>query len=147
MSCDATLWVQIRFAALLGSLPENLAANNLEKDKFFEAFIMVPSTLFPGYDYLSANEAAPAAGIFIPLASLPGLTAAEADPATGDGRKISYEICRALFNNFNAIAQGSRPARMSVARSTPTGVSPTSISQVYSLTYTLDVSSVDVAAE
>lgn len=108
---------------------------------------MLPTVVFPGYDYLASGEAAPSAGIFIPLASLPGLTAGEADPATGDGRKLTFEMCRAIFNNFSAIPQNTRPARMAVARSTPTGVSPTTISQVYSLTYTLDVSAVDVAAE
>lgn len=40
-------------------------------------------------------------GIFIPLTSLPGLTSAEADPVTGDGREVLRVILQTATTNLS----------------------------------------------
>ena len=108
---------------------------------------ITPVALFPGCELLAATDPAPSQGIFIPLSALSGLTAAEANETTGDGRKVAFELSRTMFSSINAIAAASRPTRFSVARGTPAGVDATTVRQTYTLTFDLDVSVSDVAAE
>lgn len=106
-----------------------------------------PTDLFAGYELLAATDPAPSQGVFIPLSVLSNLTAAEANETTGDGRKLAFEICRQVFSSVTGLATADRPSKMSVSRGTPTGVDATTVRQSYTLTFDLDVSSSDVAAE
>ncbi len=107
----------------------------------------LPTVLLSGYELLAATDPAPAQGIFIPLATLTGLTAAEADEETGDGRKVAFELCRALQTSFAAIPLANRPTRMNAAKGTPAGVDANTVSQSYTFTYQLGISGSDVADE
>ncbi len=106
-----------------------------------------PVQLLPGYDLLAAAEPAPSQGVFIPLATLTNLTAVEADTATGDGRKVLFELCRTAFTAFAALDANARPTRLTITRATPTGVDASKVRQAYTLTFDLDVTNADVAAE
>lgn len=106
-----------------------------------------PTDLFTGYSLLAASEPAPSQGIFIPLTSLAGLTQSEAEAVTGDGRKVAFELCRTVFNTINTLASADRPAKMTVSCSTPSGVDSTTVRQAYTMTFDLDMSNSDVAAE
>jgi len=108
---------------------------------------LLPTAILPGIDLLAAAAPAPSQGIFIPLASLPGLTALEADEATGDGRKLVYEVVRAIFNNYNGIAAASRPTRFTVTQGTPAGIDASTVRNAYTLTFDLDIAGSDVAVE
>lgn len=108
---------------------------------------ITPTQILPGYDLLAAGEAAPSQGVFIPLATLANLTAAEGDAAAGDGRKVVFEICRAAFATFSAMDAANRPTRFTITRATPTGVDASRVRQGYTLTFDLDVSNADVAPE
>jgi hypothetical protein len=46
------------------------------------------------------------------------ITAAEADPLTGDYRKVLYGIFNNLFGKYDAIPAASRPVEMALTRST-----------------------------
>ncbi|MBW4653984.1 MAG: hypothetical protein KME20_13250 [Kaiparowitsia implicata GSE-PSE-MK54-09C] len=108
---------------------------------------ITPSVLFPGYALLAAAEAAPSQGIFIPLADLVGLTAAEGDVATGDGRKVAYEVLRRIESSFSALPTTDRPTRMNVAVGTPTGINGNTVRRSYTLTFDVSISDTDMADE
>lgn len=108
---------------------------------------ILPSAILPNYQYLAAGAATPSAGVFIPLASLPGLTAAEADAATGDGRKVAFELSRAIFSNFNALPTANRPNRFTITRGVPSGLDQTTVRQTFTLTFDIDFSGSDMANE
>lgn len=108
---------------------------------------ILPTAILPGYEVLAAGAATPSQGIFIPLASLVGLTAGEADEATGDGRKVAFELSRTIFTNYTAIATANRPAKFSITRGTPAGVDASTVRQSYTYTFDLDVSASDMSSE
>lgn len=56
-------------------------------------------------------------GLFIPLTSLPGLTAEEANPTTGDGREVVRVFLSTVSTNLSALP--SEPVGMSVSTSEP----------------------------
>jgi hypothetical protein len=85
--------------------------------------------------------------ITIPLTALTGLTAGEADPDTGDGRKVAYEITRAIVEKVTALPTADRPNRMTVTTGTLQGISATVARRGYTLSYDLDITGSDVAPE
>lgn len=107
----------------------------------------LPADFFTGYQLLANAEAAPAQGIFIPLTSLSGLTAAEADEGTGDGRKVAFELVRTVNEKYNALAAADRPTRMSVTVGTPTGINSTTVRRTYTMTFDVDIAATDLASE
>lgn len=107
--------------------------------------MVAPTAFFPGIAYLGASDPAPAAGIFIPLADLSGLTAAEADEATGDGRKVAYELIKAIQAKYAAMP--TKPQRLTVTVGTPTGVTASVVRQSYTLAFDVDITGVDLATE
>lgn len=108
---------------------------------------LLPTAILPNYAYLNSGDSVPSAGIFIPLASLPGLTAAEANATTGDGRKVAFELCRAIFANLEALPVASRPSRFTITRGIPAGIDQTIVRQTYTLSFDIDFSGSDVANE
>ena len=105
----------------------------------------LPTDLFPGYEYVAAGGTVAANSIVIPLSALGGLTAAEANATTGDGRKVAFELNKALLTNFQGLA--TKPTRMTITESTPTGVNATTIRKSFTHSYDLAVGDVDVANE
>jgi hypothetical protein len=74
-------------------------------------------------------------GIFIPLTSLPGLTAAQANATTGDGREVVKALVFALFDGLEALP--TPPTRILTTETTAvTGEN----SRRTSLTFELDLS-------
>lgn len=73
-----------------------------------------------------ANWSEDGTNITVPIASFPELTAAEADAATGDIRKIVWAILEKLYQAYNAKATADRPTKWTVTKSssvnTQTGV-------------------------
>lgn len=59
-----------------------------------------PTDYIPDMELLENADAVTEAGIFIPLASLPGLTAAEADPATGNGNEVVHKLLTEIYSNY-----------------------------------------------
>ena len=67
------------------------------------AFNKAPTALFAGYSSDGTN-------ITIPLANIPGLTAAEADATTVDWRSIFLSMCNTVLTHYDALALADRPA-------------------------------------
>jgi hypothetical protein len=79
--------------------------------------------------------------LIIPLPALPGLTASEANEATGDGREVLRSIYEAAFNAYNALSPTAKPTKMILTKSNPQGIGINQISQAYSASFSLNVSS------
>lgn len=71
----------------------------------------VPTDWIPNWSEDGTN-------ITVPIASLPELTAAEADAATGDICAILYALLEKLVADWNALAVADRPSKMTIARAT-----------------------------
>ena len=67
-----------------------------------------------------------------------GLTAAEADPATGDGRKVFEAIVRNAIQNILALDAANRPTFLTVARGNAASANaPDRYTQTYTVTATV----------
>jgi len=73
---------------------------------------ILPADLFPGYELVAANGTVTAQSIVIPLSALPGLSAAEADEATGDGREVARQLDLAIDTAIAALATEDKPTYM-----------------------------------
>jgi hypothetical protein len=103
-------------------------------------FSQVPTTWVSGWSEDGTN-------ITVPIASFPEMTAAEADGATGDIRKIYYAICDQMFAAYNNTAAADRPTRMNIvktmAANTTTGITIVT----YRAVFYCATASVEVIAE
>lgn len=79
-----------------------------------------------------------ATNITVPLATFPEVTAAEADAATGDIRKIVFAIMEKLFQEFNERATADRPTRMTITRGTSVNDETGEIVRTYTVTFTAE---------
>jgi hypothetical protein len=87
--------------------------------------------------------------ITLPIASLPELTAAEADATTGDIRKIWYAFNEAIYTEYNSLAAGDRPGKMLMTKSQSTNTVTGVITTQYVTTLYLSaaVGGLEVVAE
>lgn len=83
--------------------------------------------------------------ISLPIASVPKLTAAEADGATGDIRKTLYALLDKISAHWDSLAEADRPQKMRIVKgeSLSAGV----ITTTYYFTFLTEPSSVEVVAE
>ena len=70
-----------------------------------------------------------------PLASVPGLTAAEADATTGDWREILRTFCEAGYQLYYTTATADKPAGITVARTGPQADAAGVETTIYQLTF------------
>jgi len=103
------------------------------------AFDPAPTTLLPNWSEDTTN-------ITLPLASLPELTAAEADAVTGDIRKVLWALCTEVYDNFAALAAADKPAKMSITK-TQALTTAGNIEHAFTFRFTLATTGLEVAAE
>lgn len=77
--------------------------------------------------------------------TFPELTDVEADPTTGDVRKLMYAILNQFYASWAATAAADRPTKMNLVRSTSENTTG-DIVRTYSLQFTLD-GTLDVESE
>jgi hypothetical protein len=85
--------------------------------------------------------------VTFPIASLPELTAAEADAATGDFRKLMFAIMENNWVKWNALASADRPTKMTLAKSISTDPVTGIATQTFTVVFKTSVTSQDVTAE
>jgi hypothetical protein len=73
------------------------------------AFVKTPSTWLPNWSEDATN-------ITVPIATFPELTAAEADAAAGDIRKILFAILEQQWNLFRVLATADKPTMMNMVK-------------------------------
>lgn len=99
---------------------------------------VTPSDFFTGLELLSAGGAATVESIAIPLAALTGLTSAEADPATGDGREVARILAQTIADKFGALG-ASAPAFMAVTQPNLSAISPSRVRKQIILSFDVDI--------
>jgi hypothetical protein len=81
-------------------------------------------------------------------AGLENLTEAEAEHASGDARKVIYELAETIYDYYNGIASGSEPDNITVTRSSLVETSTAGEStRTYAITVILNTAALDVAPE
>lgn len=104
-----------------------------------------PVQLFPGYTFESGE-------IRIPIAALTGLTAAESDPTTGNAMEVLRQLVDYANNQVAGLAPTARPTKATIAKQNPSiasgiNVSPGTLRQAYTLTFDLQPTALELAAE
>lgn len=108
---------------------------------------ILPASVFPGYQLLANGEAAPAQGVFIPLSTLTGLTAEEAAETTGDGRKVAYEVARAMHASYTGLSDAAKPSHFLADVAPPVGLTADVVRRTYTLSFDLNIDGSDVTNE
>ena len=98
------------------------------------------NSLFAGWTEDGTN-------ITLPIASLPELTAAEADATTGDSRKVIFAIMERLRIWFRDLAAADRPTKITVTRSDFSDPSNDTITYTYAIQIVTEATGVEVVAE
>ena len=104
------------------------------------AFDKKPSSWITGWS-------ADGTDISFPIASLPGLTAADADGTTGDIRKVLFALMDSLLGVWYILDNADRPTQMTLAQNTSGGSDGQTLTQQYVAQFTTEVSEQDVADE
>ncbi len=104
------------------------------------AFSQVPT------DWL-ANWSEDGTDITVPIATFPELTAAEADAATGDIRKIVFAIFDELYDQYAGTAEADRPTRWTMDRQTTVDDSTGNLIRTFIARFETSMSSEEVVAE
>jgi hypothetical protein len=108
---------------------------------------ILPTSVLPSFKLLANGGTAPSEGIFIPLSSLTGLTSAEANESTGDGRKVAYEVVKALYSSYVALSDVAKPAHFLADLSPPVGLTADTVRRTYTLSFDLNITGSDVTPE
>lgn len=103
---------------------------------------VVPTTLIDGYASDGTN-------ITLPIADLPGLTVAEANAATGDGREIVRAILDNVLASYTALA--TKPTKFTIT-SPPMTLAPGGgtrgvLRKSYTLTFDLEPQGFEMDSE
>ena len=85
--------------------------------------------------------------VSFPVASVPKLTAAEANSANGDVRKFIYALMEAFYQKWLTIAVADRPAMMTIYRSTSTNDVTGEITQTYQFQFKIAHTGTEVEDE
>jgi hypothetical protein len=100
-------------------------------------FTDTPTLMFPnvtnGTNTLIFNTATHASP------SLPELTTAEADVATGDSRKIAYALMEQIYDWWVSTASADRPTMMTVSKSTQQISNSSQTRTTYAIQFTTDI--------
>ena len=105
------------------------------------AFSPLPTNLIAGWSEDGTN-------VTFPLASVPELTAAEADAATGDSRKIVYALLERFAAWYSALPTADKPGRLVINRGNAFESSPGLFTRTFSFQFILDSTDpLDVADE
>lgn len=104
------------------------------------AFTQTPTGWFPDWSEDATN-------ITVPIASLPGLTAATADGATGDIRKILYAIMETCWAKFEGLTPATRPTKLTIKKSSHNDEIAGTIEHQYLVTFITEDTGQTVADE
>ena len=103
---------------------------------------ITPATLFP-------NMTSDGTNITIPITDLPGLTAAEVDPDTGNGAELLRILCETAHSKINMLDTANQPTQMRWSKPAPQGIGGNISRQDYTFgfNYTVDATAVNIAPE
>lgn len=105
------------------------------------AFTKTPSVIF-GENYAFSTPL-----ISISNADNTSVTDAEANATTGDSRKILYGLLQDIYSRYMAIAASDKPTKMTMARTTNVNDAAQSATVTFTIRFTTDDVTTEVAAE
>ena len=120
------------------------------------AATVTPTSYLAGLKLVTSDGSGAAAGasfanstqyLCIPMSSLPELTAVEANPSTGDMRKIMFAIEDAIYTAYQAITSANRPTKWLNNRSSSVSDSSDIITRNFNNQFYTEVSGEEVDAE
>jgi hypothetical protein len=85
--------------------------------------------------------------ITVPIASIPELTAAEADAATGDIRKILWALSEKMWQRWDALVTADKPANMTIRKFSRIDPSTSEVTSTYTFEFVLTPGSFEVTDE
>jgi len=85
--------------------------------------------------------------ITVPLATFPEMSAADADAATGDIRKIMFAILEKFYSVYLATATADRPVKLTVTKTATADMVRSVIKSRYVFTCETDISAQEVREE
>lgn len=85
--------------------------------------------------------------VTFPIASIPELTAAEADGTTGDMRRVLFAMLEAFYQKWLLIAVADRPTMMTIYRSTSTNDTTGEITKTYQFQFKVKHTGTEVVDE
>jgi hypothetical protein len=94
-----------------------------------------PTDIFSGYT-------ADGNGFTIPLAAVPGLTAAEAHATTGDARELLRLLLEKFFAAIEAMPTNEKPLYMTISRGALVGLTTSTVRRSYSISFDESVGAV-----
>jgi hypothetical protein len=103
------------------------------------AFDPAPDSIFPGW-FEDGTD------ITVPIASITGLTSAEADGTTGDWRAVLYRIIEHTFKYVEGLPEADRPTKFIITRNRFDGAND-ELSYAYSVNAATIVDENSVAPE
>lgn len=117
---------------------------------------LTPTSYLAGLKLVTSDGSGSAAGgsfanstqyLCIPMSSLPELTGTEANPTTGDIRKIMFAFETAIYDAYQAIPSVDRPSRWLNSRSQSFSSDGLTITRNFNHQITTGVSGEEVVAE
>jgi len=103
------------------------------------AFDPAPSSLFTSWSEDGTD-------ITLPIASVDGLTAAEADGTTGDWRAVMHRLIEHTYDYIQTLAVADRPTKFTITRSRFDGADG-ELSYNFSVSSNQDIDTTSMAAE
>ena len=94
-----------------------------------------------------ANWSEDGTNVTLPIASVPELSAADADATTGDIRKVVFALMEKLYAAWVATAVADRPTQMTIAKVASQNVTTGVITNIYTVTCKSAVLTQEVADE
>lgn len=92
------------------------------------AFDKTPTTWLPNWSEDATN-------VTVPIATFPELTAAEADGATGDIRKILFALCEAAYQAWLTQGATGQPTKMTISRNSSVNELTNEVTRQYTLVF------------
>lgn len=100
-----------------------------------------PAQLLPGYTFEAGQ-------IRIPIASLSGLTAAAADPNTGNAMEILRQLVEHTNDQIGHLAPAARPTKATIVKQNLSiSTTPGTLRQNYSISFDLQPTALELAQE
>jgi len=85
--------------------------------------------------------------ITVPLATFPELTAAEADAATGDIRKVMWALMQKIYDAWTDTAAADRPAKWTISKSAVIDSTTGIVTNTFTVRFYTEISSQEVSDE
>lgn len=85
--------------------------------------------------------------VTFPIASVPLLTAEEADGTTGDIRKVTFALVEQLYSVYVGIAAADRPTKMTIAKASSVNTETGVVTNSYTFRFFTEIVDQEVVAE